>query len=253
MLTRRDARARGLRRFELEPLRREQGNDGHHRSRHRGHDHQPRGLEPEQPDALHPAQFPARRHPAEQHRAEQLIESTIADLHRFQSPAEAYAAGYRSIGDALTGDEHYVNWSYVNDGHILDPPRPESIVYENRDGEQHAVAAMYMLPFGSTFADVPDVGGSLTQWHVHRNLCLTNDPQQKVVAGLTSLDGGVPARHEQGRRHADAARVDRAQPVRTVRRARRHRRRTGARRSDPPVRHPQRPGALTTRLRPTAF
>ena len=49
---------------------------------------------------------------------------------------------------------------------------------------------MYMLPFGSTFAHVPDVGGSLTQWHVHRNLCLTNNPQQKIVVGLTSLDGG---------------------------------------------------------------
>ena len=52
---------------------------------------------------------------------------------------------------------------------------------------------MYMLPFGSTFADVPDVGGSLTQWHVHRNLCLTNNPQQQIVAGLTSLNGGCPA------------------------------------------------------------
>jgi hypothetical protein len=130
--------------------------------------------------------------PAEQHRAEQLIEDTITDLRRFETPAEAYAAGYRSIGDALTGDEHYVNWSYVDDGHILDPLRPESIVYEYRGSAQQAVAAMYMLPFGSTFANVPDVGGSLTQWHVHRNLCLTNNPQQKIVAGLTSLNGGCP-------------------------------------------------------------
>jgi hypothetical protein len=130
--------------------------------------------------------------PAEQHRAEKLIENTIADLRRFASPVAAYAAGYRSIGDALTGDEHYVNWSYVNDGHTLDPTRPESIVYEYRNGAQRAVAAMYMLPFGSTFVDVPDVGGALTQWHVHRNLCLTNNPQQKIVAGLTSIDGGCP-------------------------------------------------------------
>jgi hypothetical protein len=129
---------------------------------------------------------------AEQHRAEKLVEDTIADLRRYESPAEAYAAGYRSIGDGITGDEHYVNWSYVNDGHILDPARPESIVYEYRSGAQRAVAAMYMLPFGSTFADVPDVGGPLTQWHVHRNLCLTNNPQQKIVAGLTSVDGGCP-------------------------------------------------------------
>ena len=128
--------------------------------------------------------------PEEQLRAEKLIENTITDLKFFQTPAQAYAAGYRSIGDSITGDEHYVNWSYVTDAYRLDPERPESVVYENRDGKQQAVAAMYMLPFGSTFAQVPDVGGSLTQWHVHRNLCLTNNPQQKIVAGITSLDGG---------------------------------------------------------------
>jgi hypothetical protein len=131
--------------------------------------------------------------PTELKRADTLIASTITDLRRFRTPAEAYAAGYRSIGDAVTGDEHFVNWAYVTDGHILDPQRPESIVYEYRNGAQTAVAAMYMLPFGSTFANVPDVGGPLTQWHVHRDLCLTNNPQQKVVAGLTSVDGGCPA------------------------------------------------------------
>jgi hypothetical protein len=125
-------------------------------------------------------------------RSEKLIETTIKDLKRFQTPAQAYALGYRSIGDRLTGDEHYVNWSYANDGHILDPARPESIVYEVRNGKQQAVAAMYGMPFGSTFADVPDVGGPLTQWHVHADLCLTNNPQQRVVAGLTSLHGACP-------------------------------------------------------------
>jgi hypothetical protein len=130
--------------------------------------------------------------PAELLRAEHLIDMTIVDLKRFETPAEAYAAGYRSIGDALTGDEHYVNWSYSNDGHILDPMRPESVVYEVRNGKQTAVAAMYAMPFGSTFASVPDVGGALTQWHVHRNLCLTTDPQRRVVAGVTSLDGKCP-------------------------------------------------------------
>jgi hypothetical protein len=130
--------------------------------------------------------------PAELLRAEHLIDMTMVDLKRFETPAEAYAAGYRSIGDALTGDEHYVNWSYSNDGHILDPMRPESVVYEVRNGQQTAVAAMYSLPFGSTFASVPDVGGALTQWHVHRNLCLTTNPQQRVVAGVTSLNGACP-------------------------------------------------------------
>ena len=130
--------------------------------------------------------------PTELHRAEKLIATTITGIKRFQTPAQAYALGYRSIGDAVTGDEHYVNWSYVDDGHILDPARPESVVYEVRDGTQQAVAAMYSLPFGSTFADVPDIGGSLTQWHVHRDLCLTENAEQRVVAGITSLDGPCP-------------------------------------------------------------
>lgn len=128
--------------------------------------------------------------PAEERRAEALLVSTRAALRQFDTPEQAYAAGYRTIGDRLTGDEHYVKWSYVDDGHILDPQRPESLVYVEQDGAQHVAAAMYMLPFGSRFTDVPDVGGALTQWHVHNNLCLTNDPAQKIVAGITSAEGG---------------------------------------------------------------
>jgi hypothetical protein len=99
------------------------------------------------------------------------------------------AAGYRSIGDSLTGDEHFVKWSDVDDGHILDPTRPESLVYENRTGTQQIAAAMYMLPYGSRFTDTPDVGGALTQWHVHQDLCLTDDPNQKTLAGFVSVNG----------------------------------------------------------------
>jgi hypothetical protein len=143
--------------------------------------------------------------PAEQHRAETLLRQTIADLRRYQYPSAAMAAGYRSIGDSLTGDEHYVKWSDVDDGHILDPTRPESLVYEYRNGKQQVAAAMYMLPFGSRFADTPDVGGPLTQWHIHADLCLTDDPQQKTLAGFvpvngkcqpgTSKAGGMPMLH----------------------------------------------------------
>jgi hypothetical protein len=130
--------------------------------------------------------------PAQLRRASKLLSSTIAELPRWSTPAQAYAAGYRSIGDTKSKDEHYVNWKYVNDGHILDPAHPESIVFEHHDGAQVAVAAMYSLPIGSTFADVPDVGGALTQWHVHRNLCLTNDPEQRIILRFTASDGSCP-------------------------------------------------------------
>jgi hypothetical protein len=131
--------------------------------------------------------------PAEQHRAETLLRQTIVDLRKFRTPDEAYAAGYRTIGDRLTGDEHYVKWADVDDGHILDPTRPESLVYEDRGGKQEVVAAMYMLPFHSRFTDAPDVGGPLTQWHIHADLCLTGDAEQKTLSGGTSIDGQCPA------------------------------------------------------------
>lgn len=133
--------------------------------------------------------------PAEQARAEQLIRDTLRDTKKYESPQAAYADGYRSIGDASTGDEHYVKWAYANDGHILDSKRPESLVYERKNGKQFLAAAMYSLPPGSTFADVPDVGGPLTQWHVHNDLCLADnpaDPLQKVVSSVTTVDGTCP-------------------------------------------------------------
>ncbi len=33
---------------------------------------------------------------------------------------------------------------------------------------------------------MPDIGGTLTQWHIHNNLCFTATGQ---VAGLTGVDG----------------------------------------------------------------
>jgi hypothetical protein len=131
--------------------------------------------------------------PAEQHRAETLLRQTIVGLRKFTTPQEAYAAGYRSIGDGVTGDEHYIKWSDVDDGHILDPTRPESLVYEDRNGTQQVVAAMYMLPFGSRFTDAPDVGGPLTQWHVHQDLCLSGNAEQKTLSGGTSINGQCPS------------------------------------------------------------
>ena len=86
--------------------------------------------------------------------------------------------------------------TYVNDGRILDSKHPESLVYEFRNGKKTLVAAMYMMPFGSRFTDVPDVGGRLTQWHIHNDLCLADnpsDPLQKVLSGATSANGVCPA------------------------------------------------------------
>jgi hypothetical protein len=131
--------------------------------------------------------------PQQQARAENLIALTLARLPHFADPAVAEAAGFRSIGDGFTGYEHYINWAYINDEHTLDPDYPESLVYRVENGTKTLVSAMFMLADGETLETVPDVGGRLTQWHVHNNLCFSADPASGAadvrVAGLTNLDG----------------------------------------------------------------
>jgi hypothetical protein len=128
--------------------------------------------------------------PEQQARAENLVAETLIRLPQLWSdPAAAEAAGFKSIGDGVTGDEHLINWAYINDDHILDPDHPESLVYNTRSGHRVLESAMYMLAPGSSLTTVPDIGGALTQWHIHDNLCFTNDIAAPHVAGLTDGSG----------------------------------------------------------------
>jgi hypothetical protein len=128
--------------------------------------------------------------PEQQARAENLIAITVLRLPKYADPATAEANGFKSIGDGPTGYEHYINWSYVDDDHVLDPDYPESLVYRVRPGKPRELqAVMFMLAKNKTLADVPDVGGKLTQWHIHDNLCFTPDPGAPRVAGITDASG----------------------------------------------------------------
>jgi hypothetical protein len=58
------------------------------------------------------------------------------------------------------------------------------------DGSNVVVAAMYVLEPGTTMADVPDLGGELTPWHDHGELCL--DEAGARVEGLLVNGSCVP-------------------------------------------------------------
>jgi len=129
--------------------------------------------------------------PQEQTQAENLIRVTLDRLPKLWSdPAVAIAAGFRSIGDGGTGIEHFVNEKFMNDNVMLDPDQPESLVWDTTGGGRKLVAAMYMANKGMTLDQVPDIGGPLTQWHVHTNLCYN---AQGHVAGITNGNGDCPA------------------------------------------------------------
>ena len=128
--------------------------------------------------------------PAQQAFAENLVAVNVVRLPQWADPAVAEAAGFRSIGDGDGGEEHYVNWDWIDDDVWLDPDAPESLVYEAQpDGSKELVSAMYMLPDDVALEDVPDHGGALMQWHIHDNLCFTADPVAPQLEGETQPDG----------------------------------------------------------------
>lgn len=129
--------------------------------------------------------------PEQEARAERLLAITLDRLPRFADVAVAESLGFHSIGDGFTGHEHFINWDYIDDDHILNPDYPESLVYEVDPitGERTLVSAMFMLATGTSLRDVPDLGGALTQWHIHDDLCFSDDPVAPRVVGVTSVGG----------------------------------------------------------------
>lgn len=167
----------------------------------------------------------------QQARAEELVAATLRELPQFADVAAVPALGYRSIGDASTDFEHYINVALINDDRFLDPSAPESLVYRVDGRERTLVSAMFIAK--ETPIDDPSLtefAGPLMQWHVHDNLCwgLNNDGQP-VVKGLVDPDDG-PARlapsmpaartpwSTSGSHHTSA---DRSQPWRVTAQARR--------------------------------
>ena len=122
----------------------------------------------------------------EQAEAENIIANTLIGLPQWEDQAVAEAAGFRSIGDGLTGTEHLVNQEFMDDDTILDPDKPESLVYDVKNGVKTLSAAMYMMKTGTPLADVPKTGGSLMQWHTHQNLCYNSEGR---VSGITNSKG----------------------------------------------------------------
>jgi hypothetical protein len=128
--------------------------------------------------------------PEQQAFAENLVAVNVVRLPQWADPTVAEAAGFHSIGDGDGGEEHYVNWDWIDDDVWLDPDAPESLVYEaQQDGSKKLVSAMYMLPDDVALEDVPDYGGALMQWHIHDDLCFTADPVAPQLEDETQPDG----------------------------------------------------------------
>ena len=131
---------------------------------------------------------------AEQKSAESLLRETIKVIPHWANTTTAAAEGFHSIGDALTGDEHWIHWDWINDNTYLNPHKPEALVYHvDRATQKRTLeAVMFILPERFNFNNLPDVGGKLVQFHIHDNLCFTNSTTAPQVAGI-SFDGTCSA------------------------------------------------------------
>lgn len=131
-----------------------------------GHDHS-LGASPA-PGLAIPDLEPREPTGAERAAADRLYEETVTALAEFEDVTVAAAAGYQVEG--MSGlDGHADNPSLQNDGKILDPSAPETLVYaEGPDGPVLLGAMFQMDGIGKRG---PAVGGPLTVWHAHDHIC----------------------------------------------------------------------------------
>ncbi len=84
---------------------------------------------------------------------------------------QAWSAGYRPGGASSHRSTHWMNQAYVKAGYVMDPHRPQGLVYGNSTHGPVLMGAMFQMPHLNQFG--PDPGGPLTAWHQHQNICFT--------------------------------------------------------------------------------
>jgi hypothetical protein len=121
--------------------------------------------------------------------ATRLIADTRRGLAGLADPRDALGTGYAPHRQGREAIKHYFNPIYVTDGRVLDPARPEGLVYAYTARGPVVVAAVYLM----NRAGEPGraVGGCLTGWHEHDNLC-SSDPANGVIDGVRTRDGRCP-------------------------------------------------------------
>ena len=102
--------------------------------------------------------------------AAQLYSDTRSAILPYEDWHEAWAAGYRPGGN-LGGSTHWMNQRNVDAGYVMDPHRPQGLVYANTKHGPVLIGAMFQMKHIGQFG--PDPGGPLTAWHQHENICVS--------------------------------------------------------------------------------
>jgi hypothetical protein len=140
------------------------------------------------PGTVMPATADREPTSAERAAAGALVQAARVALARYDDAALAAADGYQVSGIAGI-DFHAQNPGYEHDDRVLDPARPETLVYGLApDGRPVLLGAMFLMP--KIGEPGPTVGGPLTVWHAHQHICFSLTPPG--LAGLLSPLGACP-------------------------------------------------------------
>jgi hypothetical protein len=128
------------------------------------------------PDALHAhagallQPVAAVATPEQEAAAARLLADTRASIARYQDPAAAILAGFKP-GPVSSAEplRHFENKG--NATAVLDPNRPQALVYAQTTHGLQLIGAMYQMPRAGQWG--PDLGGPLTQWHQHEGICFS--------------------------------------------------------------------------------
>jgi hypothetical protein len=112
--------------------------------------------------------------------------ATSAAIAKYADQSLAIADGYKAEGPALGAKRHFANAAYKKDGDILDPDKPEMLVYGVQGDKYVLLGAVYLMEKAGEPG--PEFAGPIARWHAH-NICATVLPP---AFGLVSPFGGCP-------------------------------------------------------------
>jgi hypothetical protein len=138
---------------------------------------------------VHGSADPSKATAGEKAAAQLLLDQTKLETQQYKDPQAALTAGYKVVTPPDQPIVHYVNPAYLTTGDTLNPARPESLIYGNSAKGPILLAAMFIAHRIGQAG--PDIGGPLTLWHSHSNLCFST--KTNIIDAFTDAAGNCPA------------------------------------------------------------
>lgn len=116
--------------------------------------------------------------PGDQAQADELARQLKANIQKYRDVEVAIADGFQSFPPdppPSLKEIHYVNRQFsAEEKEELDPAKPGSLLYRQMpDGNLQLIGAMFTAPPTASLEELDDrVPLSVTQWHLHTDICI---------------------------------------------------------------------------------